>query len=93
MATTTTTTTTTSTTTTATTTTTEGGGSLDCEQLCAEAAGADAAGDCCATQGCDCSDNSLVTCEEDHYFCPALGACAGFSDEDACEEAAGLYCC
>ena len=74
-------------------TTTEGGGSLDCDQLCAEAAGADGAGDCCASEGCDCSDNSLVTCEENHYFCPALGVCADFTDEDACEAAADIYCC
>ena len=42
-------------------TTTEGGGSLDCEQLCANAAGADGAGVCCASEGCDCSDNSTVS--------------------------------
>ena len=67
--------------------------SIDCEQLCAEAAGADAAGDCCALKGCDCGDNSVVTCEEGHYFCPALGMCSSFADEDACEAMADAFCC
>ena len=66
---------------------------LKVEVLWNDAAGADGAGDCCASQGCDCSDNSVLSCDEDHYFCPALGVCSSFTDEDACEAAADLYCC
>ena len=62
----------------------------DCDKLCAEADGAAGVG-CCAAEGCNCSDNSFVTCEEDHYFCPELGICASFSDEETCK--ATSYCC
>ena len=43
----------------------------DCVSLCA---GQDSgtAGDCCAQEYCDCSDNSLVTCSGDEQYCPAI---------------------
>ena len=64
-----------------------------CDKLCAEAEGAAGVGECCAAEGCDCSDNSFVTCDEGHYFCPELGVCASFSDEETCEANAALFCC
>ena len=73
------------------TTTTEFRRPPDCDALCAAADGANAAGDCCAAEGCNCGDNSVLTCGEGHYFCPQSGYCDVYGNQDEC--LAAWWCC